>query len=173
MKPNELRTAIVTGAGHPQGIGHAIALGLAKTGFNVAVCDLAENRQHLLALAREIEDIIEESRDKKTMALAKASAKIAHMRKNEDLSSSLDSEVVKNDFWIYMLAALFICNFGSYTKLRKELQKNTDIDEATIHDVILIAGTVHSISDIHKAESGCKKKVLVVDDEVQLTRMSA
>ncbi len=54
MKLNQLRTAIVTGAGHPQGIGHAIALGLANSGLNVVVCDLAENSQHLKALAKEI-----------------------------------------------------------------------------------------------------------------------
>ena len=56
MKPSEIPTAIVTGAGHPQGIGHAIALSLAKSGFNVAVCDLAENGPHLLALVRDIEE---------------------------------------------------------------------------------------------------------------------
>jgi len=55
VKSSEIPTAIVTGAGHPQGIGHAIALSLAKSGFNVAVCDLAENGQHLLALVRDIE----------------------------------------------------------------------------------------------------------------------
>ena len=56
MKSSDIPTAIVTGAGHPQGIGHAIALSLAKAGFSVAVCDLAENSQHLHALARSIED---------------------------------------------------------------------------------------------------------------------
>ena len=56
MKSSEIPTAIVTGAGHPQGIGHAIALSLAKSGFNVAVCDLAENGPHLLALVRDIEE---------------------------------------------------------------------------------------------------------------------
>jgi NAD(P)-dependent dehydrogenase (short-subunit alcohol dehydrogenase family) len=56
VKSSEIPTAIVTGAGHPQGIGHAIALSLAKSGFNVAVCDLAENGQHLLTLVRDIEE---------------------------------------------------------------------------------------------------------------------
>ena len=125
------------------------------------------------SFAREIEDIIGESTDKKTIALARASANIADMRRNEDFSSSLDIEDVKIDFWIYMLAALFISNFGSYIKLRKKLQKNTDIDEVTIHNVILITEAVQSISDIHKVESGRKKKVLVVDDEVQLMQMPA
>ena len=102
------------------------------------------------SFAREIENIIGESTDKKAIALAKVTAKIANMNKNVDPSSSLDSEVVKIDFWIYMLAALFICNFGSYNKLCKELQKNKNIDEDTIHNIILIAGTVQSISEIHK-----------------------
>jgi 3-oxoacyl-[acyl-carrier protein] reductase len=56
MKTNEIPSAIVTGAGHPQGIGHAIAISLAKSGFNVAVCDLVENSRHLKALAGEIEE---------------------------------------------------------------------------------------------------------------------
>ncbi len=54
MKTHERRTAIVTGAGHPQGIGHAIALGLANSGLNVVVCDLAESAQHLEGLAKEM-----------------------------------------------------------------------------------------------------------------------
>jgi len=111
------------------------------------------------SFAREIENIIGESTDKKAIALAKVTAKFANMNKNVDPSSSLDSEVVKIDFWIYMLAALFICNFGSYIKLCKELQKNKNIDEDTIHNIILIAGTVQSMSIIHKVESERKNKM--------------
>ena len=125
------------------------------------------------SFAREIEDIIGESTDKKTIVLARAIAKIANMRKNEDLSSSLDSEVVKIDYWIYMLAALFICSFGSYIELRKELQKNANIGEDTVNNVIFVAVTVQSMSEIHKVESMRKKKILVVDEEVQLKRILA
>ena len=47
--------AIVTGAGHPQGIGAATARRLAADGVRVVVCDLSETREHLDSLVAEIE----------------------------------------------------------------------------------------------------------------------
>lgn len=123
------------------------------------------------SFAREIEAIIKESTDKKTIAIAKSTAIFVDMKKNEDLSSLLESEVVETDFWIYMLAASFIGSFGSYIKLREELQKNKNVDEDIVNDVIRIAATVQSISEIYKVEGERKKKILVVDDEVRMTRL--
>jgi len=48
------QTAIVTGAGHPKGIGRASALALAKQGANVAVTDLASTREGLECAVEEI-----------------------------------------------------------------------------------------------------------------------
>ncbi len=47
--------AIVTGAGHPLGIGAATARRLAADGVYVVVCDLPDTREHLEALVAEIE----------------------------------------------------------------------------------------------------------------------
>lgn len=49
------QTAIVTGAGHPEGIGAAIARELASYGANVVVTDLQSSQENLDALAAEIE----------------------------------------------------------------------------------------------------------------------
>ena len=123
------------------------------------------------SFARDIEAIIKQSADKKTIAIAKSTAIYVDMKKNEDLSSLLESEVVETNFWIYMLAASFICSFASYIKLREKLQQNKYVDKDTVNDVIRVAATIQSISEIHKEESKRKKKILVVDDEVRLTRI--
>lgn len=49
---NRVRTALVTGAS--RGIGKAIALGLARAGFNLIVNDLDRQREHLEAVAADI-----------------------------------------------------------------------------------------------------------------------
>jgi len=48
------KTAIVTGAGHCRGIGHAIAIALAERGANVVVTDLSTEQSSLDLLANEI-----------------------------------------------------------------------------------------------------------------------
>ncbi len=48
------RVAIVTGAGHPLGIGAAAARRLASDGIRVVACDLAETREHLDSLVADI-----------------------------------------------------------------------------------------------------------------------
>ncbi len=53
MASPDNRTALVTGAS--RGIGRAIALGLAREGFDVAVNDIGRQREELEAVAREIE----------------------------------------------------------------------------------------------------------------------
>lgn len=137
--------------------------------YGVMLVSALVSRNYSFAL--EIEAIIRETGDKKIIALAKSTAIHADMKKHEDLSASLDSEVVEIDFWIYLLAATFICSFGSYVKLREKLQQNNNVDENIVNDVIRIAATVQSISELHKLESERKRKILVVDDEIRLTRI--
>lgn len=48
------KVALVTGAGHPQGIGWATAIELAKAGADVAVTDISNNAANLQELAKEI-----------------------------------------------------------------------------------------------------------------------
>lgn len=121
--------------------------------------------------ALALEAIIRKTADEKIIDIAKSAAKHADMDKNKDFSSLLESEVVKIDFLIYMLAAFFICRFGSYIKLSEKLQQSEIIDENTIYEVIRIAGTVQAISKINKVESEPKKKILIVDDEVRIARI--
>ena len=50
----ENKTALITGAGHPQGIGWATAIELAKSGADVTVTDIGSNLEHLQTLAEDI-----------------------------------------------------------------------------------------------------------------------
>lgn len=45
----------MTGSGHPQGIGHAIAVRLAEDGFDVAVNDISSNEKSLDELVKKIQ----------------------------------------------------------------------------------------------------------------------
>jgi len=47
--------ALVTGSGHPQGIGHAIAVRLAEDGFDVAVNDITSKEKRLDELVKKIQ----------------------------------------------------------------------------------------------------------------------
>lgn len=55
MKPLENHVAVVTGAGHPKGIGSAIARKLALLGATIVVTDLEHTNGYLNALAAELE----------------------------------------------------------------------------------------------------------------------
>ena len=50
----ENKAALITGAGHPQGIGWATAIELARSGADVVVTDIDSNQEHLQTLAEEI-----------------------------------------------------------------------------------------------------------------------
>ena len=57
MKTLQDKIAIVTGAGHPKGIGYAIAVKLAEQGAVVVVTDLANTEEELTQLVGEIQAI--------------------------------------------------------------------------------------------------------------------
>jgi NAD(P)-dependent dehydrogenase (short-subunit alcohol dehydrogenase family) len=55
MSSDSKGVALVTGAGHPHGIGHATAIRLAADGFDVAVNDISANEKILGELVKEIQ----------------------------------------------------------------------------------------------------------------------
>ena len=123
------------------------------------------------SLASGIEESLRNKAELKTIAIAKYAAIFAEKKKNENSPPLLETKEVETDFWIYVLAASFICSFSAYIKLRSDMEKNTVGDKDIVNDVIRIAATVQTISEIHKIESEHKKRILVVDDEVRLTRL--
>ncbi len=57
MKPLENKIAIVTGAGHPRGIGRSIAVKLAEQGASVVVTDLASAEAGLQQVVAELQEL--------------------------------------------------------------------------------------------------------------------
>ena len=87
----------------------------------------------------------------------KSVAKQVDVRQNKDFSSLfdtiiIDTEVIEPNFLIYTLAALFICRFGAYIKLREKLLQHEIISENTINEIIGITGTIQTVSKSHKME---------------------
>lgn len=75
------------------------------------------------------------------------------------------------EFQIYLLAASFVADFDRYVELREEFIEGKIVSNKVITSVIHIAATIHSISELVVSNLDRKKRILVVDDEVRMTRM--
>ena len=75
------------------------------------------------------------------------------------------------DFLLYTLAASFSADFENYIYIRDQLAHGDYISDIAINSVIRIAANVQTISELIEQITDRKIKILIVDDEVRLSRM--
>jgi two-component system, OmpR family, response regulator len=84
---------------------------------------------------------------------------------------SNNNQINDLEFQLYLLAASFVSDFDRYIEIREQLIDRNIFSGKIITSVIHIAATTHSISELVVSDLDRKKRVLVVDDEVRMTRM--
>lgn len=75
------------------------------------------------------------------------------------------------DFMLYSLAASFVVDFDYYINIRDQLKHGDYISDIAINSTIRIAASVQTISELLEQNTNQKIKILIVDDEVRLTRL--
>jgi CheY-like chemotaxis protein len=75
------------------------------------------------------------------------------------------------DFQIYLMAASFIADFDRHIDIRTQLIQGKSVSDNSIRIIINVAATIQSISELIEIDNKKMKRILVVDDEVRMTRM--
>jgi two-component system, OmpR family, response regulator len=144
-----------------------------------------------------IESIIKDSVDDETISTAESAVAFVKSKNKHNELYRMGSEIViegitktdlgrsesplvnisekhcKNDvdFMLYTLAASYVVDFDYYINIRDKLAHGDDISDIAINSVIRIATSVQSISEVVEKNTNQKTKILIVDDEVRLTRL--
>jgi len=75
------------------------------------------------------------------------------------------------DFMLYKLAASFIIDFDYYINMRDQFAHGDYISDIAINSAIRIATSIQTISELIEQNANQKIKILIVDDEVRLSRL--
>ena len=75
------------------------------------------------------------------------------------------------DFMLCALAASFVVDFEYYINIRDQLAHGDYISDIAINSVIRIAASIQTISALIEQITDQKIKILIVDDEVRLSRL--
>jgi len=144
-----------------------------------------------------IDSVIKHSVDDETISTAESAVAFVKSKNKQNELYKLGSEIIieginntdldrtrnpltkfsekhcKNDvdFMLYTLAASYIANFDYYINIRDQLVQGDYISDITISSVIRVAASVQSISEVVEKNADQKTKILIVDDEVRLSRL--
>jgi len=144
-----------------------------------------------------IESIIKDSVDDETIRAAESAVAFVKSKNKRNNIYKLGSEIViegiddaglgrtKNpltkvsekhcqndvDFMLYALAASFAADFDYYINIRDQLAHGDYISDIAINSVIRIAASIQSVSELVETNTNQKIKILIVDDEVRLSRL--
>lgn len=144
-----------------------------------------------------IESIIKESVNDKTISTAESAVAFVRSKNKHNDLYQLGSDIVIEsnnddglsrtqgphtkvsekqckddvDFMLYTLAASFVVDFDYYINIRDQFAHGDYINDIAIDSAIRIATSIQTISELIEHNTDQKIKILIVDDEVRLTRL--
>ena len=123
--------------------------------------------------ASKIENYARDHVDISTIDSAKSAAALIAEKCQLKGFKSLDRECIKDDvdFQLYLLAASYIADIDQNLDIRTYLLEETSVSMDVVDSVKHIASTMQSIAEMFDPGTTRKKKILVVDDEVRMTRI--
>lgn len=147
--------------------------------FAVAFTELKGNHKNVFQLES---DIVIEGDENNQLLISKRKREEVNLEKPHTNIYERKNES-NTDFIIYVLAASFIDDFDYYTKFREKLDEHELLSKDNYKNIVSIATTIQSISDIPLIEEknkdkskiddtyNHKVKILVIDDEIRLTKL--
>ena len=144
-----------------------------------------------------IESIIKESVDDETISTAESAVAFVRSKNKYNYLYQLESDIVIEgiddddlsrtqgphtkvsekqckryvDFMLYTLAASFVADFDYYINIRDQLTHGDYISDIAFNSVIRIVASIQTIFELIEQNIDQKIKILIVDDEVRLSRL--